>query len=862
MKSKEYFNNDELAASVWEGKYAAEGENNPDDMHKRMAKEFARIEESYVKTDRFIDQPIEIVAVKHSNLSNYGKSRNFLTERHIYELFKDFKYIVPQGSVMSMLGVDKIGSLSNCFVIGQPEDSYGGILQKDEQLVQLMKRRGGVGIDISTLRPSGTDVTNAAKTSTGAASFMERFSNSTREVAQGGRRGALMLTIDVRHPDVLDFINAKKDRSKVTGANISVMLRDDFMEAVKKDEDYILRFPCDKSVDYILDEEEIPNLNYNELTPILCEDKDVYTKKVKAKEIYDAIVENAWENAEPGQMFIDRHWDYSPDGVYEQYRGVTTNPCGEIFMQPYDACRLMAINLLSFVENPYTDKAYIDWVKLYEVAYEQQRLADDLVDLELEHISRILAKIHSDEESDEVKRTEIELWEKVYDVASAGRRTGCGFTALGDMLAAMDIAYDSQQGCDLIEKVMRTKMEAELDCTIDLAILRGSFDGWNVNNEFIIDSPTNLSGLNSFYQHLEAGFGSQAVRMSKYGRRNVSWSTVAPTGSVSILTQTTSGLEPLFAPYYMRRKKVNPGEEGVRVDFKDQNGDNWMEYPVLHPQFDKWHQKNGNHGNLKDFDENTVKMWFEKSPWYNSCAPDIDWKKRVDVQAIIQKYTSHSISSTINLPNDVTKEEVAEIYIHSYDKGLKGVTVYRDGCRTGVLVTETAKSNDKFEYHDAPKRPNCLPVDIHTTVSKGVKWNVIVGLFDSKPYEVFAIPHFTNETELELCKIKKGRYDLLKNGNTYSEDITSQITDEQDVLTRMVSTALRHGADITFIVEQLNKSHGDITSFSKAIARTLKKYTDEKKMVSRATCTECGSNNLVFEEGCLSCKECGSSKCG
>jgi ribonucleoside-diphosphate reductase alpha chain len=862
MNSKEYFNGDELAASVWEGKYAAEGESNPDNMHKRLAKEFARIEESYLKNN----EPIEIVATKHSNLSNYGKSRSFLTEESIYELFKNFKYIVPQGSIMSMLGVDKIGSLSNCFVIGQPEDSYGGILQKDEQLVQLMKRRGGVGIDISTLRPSGTDVTNAAKTSTGAASFMERFSNSTREVAQGGRRGALMITIDVRHPDVFEFVNIKKDRTKVTGANISVMLRDDFMEAVKNDEDYYLRFPCD--IDDVSAGNELSK-PYNEL--INCTDQNGnilhQTKRIKAKELYDAIVENAWENAEPGQMFIDRHWDYSPDGAYEQYKGVTTNPCGEIFMQPYDACRLMAINLLSFVENPYTDEAYVDWVKLYEVAYEQQRLADDLVDLELEHISRILAKIHSDEESDEVKRTEIELWEKVYDVASAGRRTGCGFTALGDMLAAVGVAYDSQQGCDYIEKVMHTKMEAELDCTIDLAILRGAFEGWNVHDEFLDlgeDSPALSKGLNGFYEMMLNDFVEQTLRMAKFGRRNVSWSTVAPTGSVSILTQTTSGLEPLFAPYYMRRKKVNPGEEGVRVDFVDQNGDNWMEYPVLHPQFKEWVRiafEMNDEGMQRLTDKDTVDSLVKKSPWYKSCAPDIDWKKRVDVQAIIQKYTSHSISSTINLPNDVTKEEVAEIYIHSYDKGLKGVTVYRDGCRTGVLVTDSNESKETFEYNDAPKRPTCLPVEIHTTVSKGIKWNVIVGIFDSKPYEVFAIPHFTNETELELCKIKRGRYDLLKDGDTYSENITSQITDEQDVLTRMVSTALRHGADITFIVEQLNKSHGDITSFSKAIARTLKKYIDEKKMVSRAACTECGSNNVVFEEGCLMCKDCGSSKC-
>lgn len=847
MNSKEYFNGDELAASVWEGKYAAKGESNPDEMHKRMAKEFARVDEKYQKSEKTF----------RGILSEYGINRNALNETSIYELFKNFKYIVPQGSIMSMLGVDKIGSLSNCFVIGQPEDSYGGILQKDEQLVQLMKRRGGVGIDISTLRPSGTDVTNAAKTSTGAASFMERFSNSTREVAQGGRRGALMITIDCRHPDVFDFVNIKKDRTKVTGANISVNLRNDFMEAVKNDNDYYLSFPCDTRNIPLF--EELPEYN------VLIEHEGVQYKRIKAKELYDSIVENAWENAEPGQMFIDRHWDYSPDGAYEQYKGVTTNPCGEIFMQPYDACRLMAINLLSFVDNPYTDEAEVDWVKFYEIAYEQQRLADNLVDLELEHISRILAKIHSDKESDEVKRAEIELWEKVHDVASAGRRTGCGFTALGDMLAALGVSYDSEQGCDFIEKVMFTKMEAELDCTIDLAVLREEFDGWGWEYEFPFFGEDNCTGGNSFYQMIWEEFPKQAERMAIHGRRNISWSTVAPTGSVSILTQTTSGLEPLFAPYYMRRKKVNPGEEGVRVDFTDQNGDNWMEYPVLHPQFKEWVRiafEMNDEGMQRLTDKDTVDSLVKKSPWYNACAPDIDWKKRVDIQAIIQKYTSHSISSTINLPNDVTKEEVAEIYIHSYDKGLKGVTVYRDGCRTGVLVTDSNKQKQTFEHNDAPKRPACLPVEIHTTVSKGIKWNVIVGIFDNKPYEVFAIPHFTNETELELCKVKRGRYDLLKDNETHTENITSQITDEQDVLTRMVSTALRHGADMTYIVEQLNKSCGDITSFSKAIARTLKKYIDEKKMVSRAACTECGSNNLVFEEGCLMCKDCGSSKCG
>lgn len=525
MTEIEYFKGDELAASVWRSKYALSSERTPDDMHRRMAKEFTRIEERYYdKGEQWKDK---------THLSDYGSVRAHLQEDDIYNLFKDFKWIVPQGSIMSMLGSDQIGSLSNCFVIGQPDDSYGGIMQKDEQLVQLMKRRGGVGIDISTLRPSGTEVTNAAKTSTGAASFMERFSNSTREVAQGGRRGALMITIDCRHPDVLQFINAKKDRTKVTGANISVMLRDDFMEAVKKDEDYTLRFPCDclptmdisklSKSDSI--EEYLSKIPYNELC---IAPNGVYYKKVRAKEIYDAIVENAWENAEPGQMFVDRHHDYSPDSVYAQYRGVTTNPCGEIFMQPFDSCRLFALNLYSFVNDPFTDKASFDYNRLYQIAYEQQRLADDLIDLELEHISRILAKVHSDDLPEDVKRVEIDLWEKVFDVAQNGRRTGCGFTGLADALAALNVKYD--EGHDVIDKMMYHKMEGELDCTIDLAVLRGTFSGWSKESEY---KGENHQAQNDYYQHLIDNFPDQFDRMIAHGRRNISFSTCAPTGSVN-----------------------------------------------------------------------------------------------------------------------------------------------------------------------------------------------------------------------------------------------------------------------------------------------------------------------------------------
>ncbi len=467
----EYFNGDELAASAWKGKYAIEGEETPDDMHGRMALEFARIEKRYTKLER------------HPDLSRYGKVRPDLSFESIYDFFRYFKYIVPQGSIMAMLGNrHKIGSLANCFVVGQPHDSYGGILEKDEQLVQLMKRRGGVGIDISSLRPSSAPVSNAAGSSTGAASFMHRYSNSTREVAQKGRRGALMITIDVRHPDIFEFVNMKKDRQSVTGANISVMLRDDFMQAVVEDSDYILRFPCDREFSDIGLETMSEIYEYNVLNKYEVEpDKFVFLKRIKARELYDQIVENAWDNAEPGQMFLDRHWDYSPDGVYDDYRGVTTNPCGEIFMGAYDSCRLFALNLLSIVKNPFTPQADIDYDLLYVIAYEQQRLADDLVDLELEHIERIINKIKKSDEP--CTSTELNLWENIKYICIAARRTGCGFTGLADMLAALGLPYDSDEAITLIDKIFKIKLEAELECSIDLAIERGPFIGWDKQKE-------------------------------------------------------------------------------------------------------------------------------------------------------------------------------------------------------------------------------------------------------------------------------------------------------------------------------------------------------------------------------------------
>lgn len=853
-----YFDGDDLAAPVWQRKYAIEGEIIPDDMHKRMAKEFSRVELKYGGIETPMSKKLG------SMISDYGKKRDYLTQDRIYELFKNFKYLIPQGSIMSQLGSPSIGSLSNCFVVGQPYDSYGGIMQKDQELVQLMKRRGGVGLDLSTLRPSGTLTTNAAKSSTGAVSFMERFSNSTREVAQNGRRGALMLSMDVRHPDVASFAVIKNDPTKVTGANISIFLRDDFMEAVEQDGDYWLQFPCEYDISTFTDRDNEP---YDKIVEhgFYQENGDLDTvliKRIKAKKLYDQIINSAWLRAEPGQLFLDRMHNYSPDSVYPQYKGVTTNPCSEIFMQMYDACRLLVTNLFSFVIDPFTPHARFDYEKFYQYNYEAQRLMDDIVDLELEHIDRILQKINLDPEPLETKYVELRLWTKVREVAAAGRRTGTGITALGDTLAALGLKYDSDGGIEVIERIMAKKMESELDCTIDLGILRGTFEGWDPEKEFG-ETTTGHYGKNEFYQFILHRFPEQAYRMIKWGRRNISWSTIAPTGTVSLMTQTSSGLEPLFSPFYTRRVKVNPNDKSMRVDFTDQTGDQWMEIPVLHPKFKMWYNTVVRHEDglaSEHLTKDILQNAFEKSPWYGSTANDIDWGKRVKIQGIIQKYISHSISSTINLPNNVTEKEVADIYIASWREGLKGVTVYRDGCRSGVLVTDTEKPG--FEYRDAPKRPNELPGEAYCVTALGEKFTVIVGLLDNKPYEVFAFAGNGTKDQGIIKKVKKGEYDFVQ-GDKGDETVRMLLegSDEQIALTRMISTALRHGADIKYVVEQLNKADGTIVSFSKAVARTLKRYIPDGTK-STVKCNDCGSGNVIFEEGCNKCLDCGSSKCG
>lgn len=889
----EYFNGDELASNVWVDKYQERDFNDvatealPSDMHRRMAKPFSKVEKFYQEKEN-IEQ--------YEKLSGFGKSlidrRASQTideiEEEIFNYLDRFNWIVPQGSIMSILGNRfKVGSLSNCFVIPPPQDSYGGIMKSDEHLVQLMKRRGGVGTNLNNLRPTKARVTNSAGTSTGVPSFAERYSNSTREVAQDGRRGALMLLLLCLHPDIFNFVKMKDDRTKVTGANVSTMLTNKFMKAVETDDIFLCRFPVDipdgeaqeilmgLGYDWRSDFEIGKMYSFNVAT---VKGGKFYTMVINARELFDLIIEMAWKNAEPGIAFIDRVLDYSPEGVYEMYKAIACNPCGEQWLQAFDSCRLFAMNFFSIVSDPFTPQAKVDFEKLYEVAYMQQRLADDLVDLELQYITKIIEKIHADPEEDDVKQVELSLWENVYAATASGRRTGCGFTGLGDMLAALGLKYDSPEAMKMIDKVMYMKMAAELDCTIDMGILRGTFSGWshvaeypNIGgglmqaNETTKDSKEHKFAFiygNSFYKMLWEDFPEQAMRMLRYGRRNVSWSTVAPTGTVSIMTQTTSGLEPLFEPYYIRNKKVNPNDKNVRVDYTDQNGDAWQEYYVLHPKFEQWlTQVLGSNDVYIPVHE--LKLWFEKSPWYGSTANDIDWVKRVEIQGIIQKYTTNAVSSTINLPKDVSKEEVGRIYHAAYHAGLKGITVYRDGSRTGVLVTESNKATtDEFGYHQAPKRPKELEADYYFATSKGVKYAVIVGLLNGKPYEIFA---FEDPVKQEHChgriiKVKKGVYSFVSSDYTIENLQLSSEQNDERLLTRWVSTLLRHGANPKFVIEQTEKSEVQITSFAKVISRVLKKYLPDGDETN-TPCPECKQDTMVYQEGCKSCKNCGYSAC-
>jgi len=833
--SMSYFNGDKLAATTWMNKYAMKDndgefvEQSPTDMHKRMAKEFGRIEADY-KLKYNLNGSAKF-------LSKYGQEREDLTEQKIYNLFKEFGYIIPQGSVMSSLGNHyKLASLSNCIVVPEMHDSYGGVFYTDQQLAQLFKRRCGVGVDISNLRPSGARVSNAAGSTSGAVSFMNRFSNTTREVAQNGRRGALMISMDIAHPDVEDFIAIKQDLQKVTGANISIRLSDEFMKAVESNSKYTHRWPIDS-------------------------DDPQFSKTINAKELWDTIIKCAHNTAEPGLIFWDRqHW-YSTSSVYPGYENTSTNPCSEIAMQGGDSCRLIALNLYNFVEKPFTKDAKFLMEDFYKATYEGQRLMDDLVDLETEAIGRILKKVDEDDEPDHIKSVEKETWELLLKTGIEGRRTGLGFTALADMVAAMGMAIDSDKAIAKVEEIMKEKCRAEFDSSIDMSLSRGSFVGFDAN----------IEKTSEFIQMMEVELPEVYERMMKFGRRNISISTVAPTGTLSMLAQTSSGIEPVFMTHYKRRRKLNPEDTEEKVDFIDDSGDKWQEFTVYHHNLKKWMEITG---------ETDI----TKSPYAGSTAPEIDWNKRVTMQAVVQKYVTHSISSTINLPNDVSLEKVSDIYLSSWKLGLKGITVYRDGSRSGVLIAVDDKKDDvlentEFKETRAPSRPKRLDAKVIRFQNNKEKWIAVVGLLNGRPYEIF-----TGKTEdvfnmppaVEYGWVIKNRredgssqYDFQyedKEGYKVTMGGLSRSFDKEFWnYAKLISGVLRHGMPLHYVVDLIGKMNlydANINTWKSGVVRALKTFIADGTKVSDHTCRECGDEGLVYEEGCLKCVSCGYSKCG
>lgn len=818
-KSTEYFDGDKLAAEVFLGKYALTTpsgdilEATPDDMHRRLAKEFARIEKKYP---------------------------NPLSEDEIFKWLKNFECIIPQGSPMSGIGNPyQTVSLSNCFVIESPYDSYGGLLKTDQEEAQLMKRRGGVGFDVSTIRPKGLSTSNAAKTTDGIGVFMERFSNTCREVAQGGRRGALMLTISVHHPEIETFVKIKQDLKKVTGANISIRLSDEFMNAVKQGKDFELRFPVDAA------------------NPSIC-------TKTSATDLWNKIIESAHGSAEPGLLFWDTVKRETPTECYAEFKSTSTNPCGEIVLSPYDSCRLLLVNALSFVHNPFQKNAKFMDDAFQECVIVAQRLMDDLVDLELECVDKILAKIDNDPEPDDVKAIERNLWGKIKNACERGRRTGLGLTGIGDMFAALNIQYGSEESIEMTDKVYGLLAMGAYQATVDMAEERGAFPAFDYNLEK--DHP--------FLQRIFAQDKNLAAKWKKFGRRNVALTTTAPAGSVSMLTQTTSGIEPAFEVVYKRRKKINPNDKEARVDFTDDMGDTWQEYEVYHHQYAKWMKVSGKSG-------------VENSPYFKARANDIDWVNKVKVQAAAQKWICHSISNTTNVPNNTTVDVIKKIYMTGWETGCKGVTVYRDGCRTGVLVTENSSAKasadpDKFIDRHAPKRPKELPCDVvHTTV-KGEKWTFFVGLHEGRPYEIMGglSKYVSIPKRAKTGKIVKHNglenpvprydfhYDFEKSveDETIIRDIAAVFENATNAaFTRTISLALRHGTPVQYVVEQLLKGsekEDDLFSFSRAVSRVVKHYIADGTKASEKKCPSCGSTKLIYQEGCVSCQDCGHSKCG
>jgi ribonucleoside-diphosphate reductase alpha chain len=830
--SLEYFGGDELAARVWVSKYALKDsfghifEKTPVDMHNRIAAELARIEANYP---------------------------NAMTHDEIFGLLDHFKYIVPQGSPMTGIGNKyQVASLSNCFVIGLDghPDSYGGVIRVDEEQVQLMKRRGGVGHDLSHIRPKGTPVKNSALTSTGLVPFMERYSNSTREVAQDGRRGALMLSVSIKHPDSEAFIDAKMTEGKVTGANVSVRIHDDFMRAAANNETYTQQYPIDS-------------------------DNPSVTKEIKAADLWAKIIHNAWKSAEPGVLFWDTIIRESVPDCYADlgFQTISTNPCGEIPLCPYDSCRLLAINLYSYVVNPFTDKAYFDFDLFKKHIAKAQRIMDDIIDLEMEKIDAILEKIGQDPETEEVKSTERNLWLKIKAKTGKGRRTGVGTTAEGDMLAALGLRYGTPEATNFSENVHRELALAAYGSSVVMAKERGAFEIYDAKRE----------KNNPYINRLKEQSPELYADMVKYGRRNIACLTIAPTGTTSLMTQTTSGIEPVFLPVYKRRRKVNPNDVEVHVDVVDESGDSFEEYVVYHPKFVEWMRIN-NIEVRHDYTQEQLDELVAKSPYYKATSNDVDWLEKVRMQGRVQKWVDHSISVTINLPSTVTEDLVNDLYMEAWRSGCKGCTVYRDGSRTGVLVAIEKKSEPKADVSDEPhviKRPVELDADVVRFQNNKEKWIAFVGLVDGKPYEIFT--GLADDEDGIFCpkSVTKGRIvkNIDANGNkrydfefinkrgyrTVIPGLSDKFNPEYWNYAKLISGVLRYGMPIDQVIKLVNGLELDsqsINTWKMGVERALKKYLPNGTSASGQRCPNCGNETLIYQEGCLICTSCGTSKCG
>ena len=827
----DYFGGDELAARVWVTKYALKDsfgnlfEKTPDDMHRRIAREIARVENNYP---------------------------NPMSEDEVFELIRNFKYIVPQGSPMSGIGNNyQVGSLSNCFVIGidGTPDSYGGIMKIDEEQVQLMKRRGGVGHDLSHIRPKGMPVKNSALTSTGLVPFMERYSNSTREVAQDGRRGALMMTVSIKHPDSEAFIDAKMIEGKVTGANVSVRIDDDFMQAAVDNKPYVQQYPVDS-------------------------DEPMVKKEVEAAALWGKIVHNAWKSAEPGVLFWDTVTRESVPDCYADlgFRTISTNPCGEIPLCPYDSCRLLAINLYSYVRNPFTPEASFDFDLFKTHVAKAQRMMDDIIDLEMEKIDKIIDKIDSDPENAEVKQTERHLWEKIRSKTLKGRRTGVGTTAEGDMIAALGLRYGTPEATDFSVEVHKALAIAAYGSSVNMAKERGAFEVYDAERE----------KNNPYINRLREASPELYDEMVANGRRNIACLTIAPTGTTSLMTQTTSGIEPVFMPVYKRRRKVNPNDPEVHIDYVDETGDAFEEYIVYHPKFLKWMEVNDIE--RKDsYTQEELDALVARSPYYKATSNDVDWMEKVKMQGRVQKWVDHSISVTINLPSDVTEDLVNRLYVEAWRSGCKGCTVYRDGSRSGVLVAVEKKAEPTVKEADAHvhKRPIELEADVVRFQNNKEKWIAFVGLLDGEPYEIFTgladdedgifCPKSVTHGKIIKAIDDKGnkRYDFQfvnKRGyKTTIEGLSDKFNPEYWNYAKLISGVLRYGMPIDQVLKLVGTLELDsqsINTWKMGVERALKKYLPNGTKANGQKCPNCGNDTLIYQEGCLICTSCGTSKCG